>query len=259
MALVGVITLAYLIETLVSQPDFGAVAYHAVTPFISSDSIMTSVAILGATVMPHVIYLHSALVQRRVVAGSEQEKRRLLRFELFDILIALGLAGVINAAMMYMAAAVFFRHGATSVSTIQSAYQTLTPLLGSLAAVAFAVALLASGISSSAVGTMAGQVVMAGFLGWSIPVWLRRLITMAPALLVIGLGLDPTQTLIVSQVILSFALPFAIVPLVRFTSNKHLMGSLVNRRETTIAAVAVVSLIILLNILLLLQTFGVGF
>jgi manganese transport protein len=258
-ALVGVIAIAYLIETLLARPDLGAIAYHALVPALDSKSIMIAVAMLGATVMPHVIYLHSALTQRRIIPRNDGEARRLLHFELIDIVIALGLAGIINAAMMYMAAAVFFNHGLTGISSIETAFQTLTPLLGPLAATAFAIALLASGISSSSVGTMAGQVVMEGFLGWTIPVWLRRLVTMAPALVVIGLGLNPTQTLILSQVILSFALPFATIPLVLFTSSKQVMGALVNRPSTTLAAITVVSIIIILNILLLLQTFGLSF
>ena len=185
-----------------------------------------------------------------------KDKRRIFAFERIDIWIALGIAGLINGAMLLLAASVFHATGHSDVATIQTAYRTLTPLLGSSASWLFAVALLASGLSSSTVGTMAGQVVMEGFLGWRIPIWLRRLITMAPALIVIAIGVDPTQTLVMSQVALSFALPFAVAPLVYFTSRKDIMGGLVNKPLTRWLAWGVAGVIIALNLGLLAQTFG---
>jgi manganese transport protein len=204
--------------------------------------------------MPHAIFLHSALTQERIVVKDPQQLRRLFRFELADVLIAMTIAGLVNAAMLVMAAATFFDQGLTHVGTIEEAHRTLEPLLGSAASVVFAISLLASGLSSSSVGTMAGQVIMQGFLHWHIPVWLRRLVTMAPSLIVIMLGFDPTQTLVLSQVVLSFGLPFAIIPLVIFTSQREVMGVLVNRRVTTVVVSIVAALIVALNIYLLYQT-----
>jgi manganese transport protein len=255
IVLVAVIAGSYVIEVVLARPELGQVAYHAVVPELPGGSVLLAVGILGATVMPHVIYLHSALTQRRIVPGSPQEARRLFRFEQIDIWIAMGLAGLVNGAMLLMAAAVFFGHGLTGVASIQDAWQTLTPLLGPAAGVIFALALLASGLSSSTVGTMAGQIIMQGFTGWRIPNWLRRLITMLPALIVLGIGLDPTNTLVISQVVLSFALPFAILPLLLFTRRKDIMGPLVNHRLTTALGVLVAAVIIGLNIVLLVETF----
>jgi manganese transport protein len=181
--------------------------------------------------------------------------RRLFRFEIIDVIIAMGLAGLINGAMLLMAAATFHRHGLSQIGTIQEAHRTLQPLLGSASSWIFAISLLASGLSSSSVGTMSGQVIMQGFLHGHIPVWIRRLATMVPSLIVILIGLDPTRTLVISQVVLSFGLPFAIIPLIMFTRDKDLMGVLVNRRLTTILVSLFAGLIILLNIYLLYQTF----
>jgi manganese transport protein len=256
IVLVAVIAGSYLIEVLLAQPDAGQIAFHTVTPLLNGNSILLAVGILGATVMPHVVYLHSALTQHRIVPGNDQEARRIFRFEQIDIWIAMGLAGLVNGAMLIMAASVFFGHGLTGIATIQDAYQTLIPLLGPAAGVVFALALLASGLSSSTVGTMAGQVIMQGFTGWGIPNWLRRLITMLPALIVLGIGLDPTATLVISQVVLSFALPFAIVPLLLFTRRRDIMGALVNHRLTTALGAAVTLVIIALNLLLLYQVFS---
>ncbi len=257
--LVAVIAGSYLIEVVLARPELGQVAYHAVVPQLQGNSVLLAVGILGATVMPHVIYLHSALTQRRVVPGNDQEARRVFRFEQIDIWIAMGLAGLVNGAMLMMAAAVFFGNGFRGVASIQDAWRTLTPLLGPAAGVIFALALLASGLSSSTVGTMAGQVIMQGFTGWRIPNWLRRLITMLPALIVLAIGLDPTNTLVISQVVLSFALPFAIVPLLLFTRRRDIMGALVNHRLTTALGALVAAVIIALNVLLLVETFGGGF
>jgi manganese transport protein len=210
--------------------------------------------ILGATVMPHVIFLHSSLTQGRIVTRDPGQLRRLFRYELLDVLIAMGLAGFINAAMLIMAASTFFYQGLHDVGTIEEAYRTLEPLLGSAASVVFALSLLAAGLSSSSVGTMAGQVIMQGFLHRTIAPWIRRSATMAPSLIVIMIGLDPTRTLVISQVGLSFGLPFAVIPLVMFTRRRDLMGVLVNRRITTALASLVAALIVVLNLYLLYQT-----
>jgi manganese transport protein len=254
--LVGVIAVSYLIETILDRPDWGAIGFHAVVPqFSGTESLLLAVGILGATVMPHVIYLHSALTQGRIVTRDPQLLRRLFRFELVDVLIAMGIAGLVNAAMLIMAASTFFSTGASHVSTIEEAYRTLTPLLGPASSVVFAISLLASGLSSSTVGTMSGQVIMQGFLHRQIPIWVRRLVTMLPSLVVISIGLDPTRTLVLSQVVLSFGIPFALVPLILFTRRADLMGVLVNHRLTTAIASAVAGVIILLNVFLLYQTF----
>jgi manganese transport protein len=253
--LVGVVAVSYLIETILDKPAWGDVLYHAVVPeFSGKESVLLATGILGATVMPHAIYLHSALTQGRIVTTNDVEKKRLFGFESVDVLIAMGIAGLVNAAMLVMAAATFFNQGLHQVGTIQQAHRTLQPLLGSAASWTFAISLLAAGLSSSSVGTMAGQVIMQGFLDWHIPVWIRRLVTMAPSLVVIATGLDPTRTLVISQVVLSFGLPFAVIPLILFTSREGLMGALVNRKATTAASILVAGLIVLLNVYLLYQT-----
>jgi manganese transport protein len=258
-ALVGVVSVSYLIETVLDRPDWGLVLYHSVVPeFSGPESVLLATGILGATVMPHVIFLHSALTQERIVTRHPDQMRRLFRFEIIDVVIAMGLAGLINAAMLMMAAATFHRHGLTDVGTIEEAHRTLQPLLGSAASWVFAISLLASGLSSSSVGTMSGQVVMQGFLHRQIPVWIRRLVTMVPSLTVIMIGLDPTRTLVISQVVLSFGLPFAIIPLILFTRRADLMGVLVNKRITTIVISVIAGLIILLNVFLLYQIFFGG-
>jgi manganese transport protein len=206
--------------------------------------------------MPHVVYLHSALMQDRIRPRSPNEARRLFRFTLIDVLIAMPLAGIVNGGMLVMAAVVFHQHGYTALSDLGAAYKTLTPLLGPAAATIFAVSLLASGLSSSTVGTMAGQVVMQGFVGFSIPLWLRRAVTMVPAFVVIGLGLPTAETLVVSQVVLSLVLGFAVVPLVMFTSRRDLMGVLVNRRSTTAVAWLCAVVIVVLNGLLIFTALG---
>ena len=194
-------------ETILDKPPIGQVLFHAVVPQLSGpESILLAVGILGATVMPHAIYLHSSLMQNRIVAREPSKLRRLLRFEIADVSIAMGIAGLINMAMLIMAAATFFRHGMTTVGTLEEAHKTLEPLLGKAASWVFGVSLLASGLSSSSVGTMAGQVIMQGFIQKRIPSWIRRLATMVPSLAVIIIGLDPTRTLVISQVLLSFGL-----------------------------------------------------
>lgn len=255
-ALVGVIAASYVIETILDRPDLAQVAFSAAVPrFAGSESVLLATGILGATVMPHVIFLHSSLTQNRIPTRNVGELKRLFRFELLDVTIAMGLAGLVNGAMLIMAASTFFAKGLTNIGTIEEAYRTLTPLLGSAASTVFAISLLASGISSSTVGTMAGQVIMQGFIHRKIPVWVRRAVTMAPPIFVIALGLDPTRTLVISQVVLSFGLPFAIIPLVMFTARRDLMKELVNQRLTTIVASLVAVLIVALNIYLLVQVF----
>jgi manganese transport protein len=255
-ALVGVIAVCYVVETILDRPDLGQVAFSAFVPrFAGAESVLLATGILGATVMPHVIFLHSSLTQNRIPTKNKDQLKRLFRFELLDVTIAMGLAGLVNGAMLIMAASTFFAQGLTNVGSIEEAYRTLTPLLGSAASTVFAISLLASGISSSTVGTMAGQVIMQGFIHRKIPVWVRRVVTMAPPILVIAIGLDPTRTLVISQVVLSFGLPFAIIPLVMFTSRRDLMKDLVNKRITTVLASVVAGLIVILNIYLLVQIF----
>jgi len=253
-ALVGVIAVSYIIETILDRPDWGQVAFNSVVPqFSGVESVLLATGILGATVMPHVIFLHSALTQNRIPTKNEGELKRLFRFQLFDVTIAMGLAGLVNGAMLIMASSTFYAQGLTHIGTIEEAYRTLTPLLGSAASAVFAISLLASGLSSSTVGTMAGQVIMQGFIHRNIPIWVRRVVTMTPPIIVIALGLDPTRTLVLSQVVLSFGLPFAIIPLVMFTRRKDVMGVLVNHGITTIIAGIVAGLIVALNIFLLYQ------
>ena len=254
-AMVGVIGVCYLIELFYANPPLLTVAKHAVLPqFQGSESIVLAVGILGATVMPHVIYLHSSLTQSRIVPNSENEARMLFRYTRIDVVIAMTIAGLINIAMLVMAASTFFKSGLHNVASIEGAHKTLQPLLGNAAATIFAIALIGSGLSSSAVGTLAGQIVMQGFIKRRIPILVRRLVTMAPAFVAIGLGVDPSRTLVISQVVLSFGIPFALIPLVLFTSRRSLMGVLVNHRTTVTAAVAVAALIIALNVFLLGQT-----
>jgi manganese transport protein len=256
---IGVIGVCYLVQLILGQPDLGQTGKALINPrFDGTGSLILATGMLGATVMPHVIYLHSSLTQNRIHSRNDQDRRRIFRFELVDIGVAMTLAGLINAAMLLTAAAAFWSGtGSTIVGedVITEAYQTLTPLLGGAASAFFAIALIASGISSSTVGTMAGQVIMRGFLGWQIPLWARRLITMIPALVIIYIGVDPVATLVISQVILSFGIPFALVPLIIFTANRKLMGNLANRRPTTIVATVVATIIISLNVVLLWQTF----
>jgi manganese transport protein len=257
--LVGVIGACYLAELTFADPDWGQVARHAVVPsFQGGDSLLLAVGILGATVMPHVIYLHSALTQDRIVPESPEDAKTLLRYTRVDVIVAMTIAGLINMSMLVMAAATFFRTGQENVDSLEGAHETLEPILGGASATLFALALLASGLSSSAVGTMSGQVVMQGFVRRRIPLWVRRGVTMVPAFVVIALGLDPTRTLVISQVVLSFGIPFALVPLVWFTARADVMGSLRNRPATTAAATVVAGLIICLNVFLLAQTFGLA-
>jgi manganese transport protein len=253
--LIGVIAVSYLIETVLDRPAWGQVLLHAVVPqFAGRESVVLAAGILGATVMPHVIFLHSALTQGRIVTRDPSQLRRLFRFEVVDVVIAMGLAGLINAAMLMMAASTFHQQGLQVVGTIEQAYRTLQPLLGRAASWVFAVSLLASGLSSTSVGTMSGQIIMQGFLRRQIPVWIRRLVTTVPALVVIFIGLEPTRTLVISQVMLSFGLPFALIPLILFTARRDVMGVLVNGRLTTVVVSGIAALIVALNVYLLVQT-----
>ena len=245
---------AYDLAAVGAQP--GAAAAGLVPGGGGQDAVLLVAGIIGATVMPHVVYLHSALTKSRVACADDGERRELMRFQRLDVLVALGAAGVINLAMLFVAASLFRRTGAHPADSIMAAHASLSRLAGGGAALAFAVALLASGLSSSSVGTYAGQVVMAGFIGRRIPLFARRAITMIPALAVLGAGLPPTGSLVISQVVLSFGIPFALVPLVALTRRADVMGSLVNRRATTAAAAAAAGLIIVLNVWLLAVTFG---
>lgn len=253
----GIIAFCYVLETIMAKPDWGQIVLHTFVPSLpGSDAVLLAVGIIGATVMPHVIYLHSGLTQNRVVTFNEREKRRVFGFEKIDVVFGMAIAGLVNMAMLFMAAKVFHFSGHADVADINTAYQTLGPLLGGAAAVIFGISLFTSGISSSHVGTMAGQVVMQGFIGFRIPVWIRRLATMIPALIAIALGLDPTRTLVISQVVLSFTLPIPVITLIMFTRNRKLMGSLVNRPLTTAVAIVCATVILAMNVLLLYLTFG---
>jgi manganese transport protein len=255
-AIVGVIGVCYVGELFYAKPPIGTVTRHAFVPaFAGSESVLLAVGILGATVMPHVIYLHSALLQDRVLPKSEEQARRLYRFTRIDVVIAMSLAGLINVAMLVVAASTFYKSGLPDVESLENAHRTLAGLLGGASSTLFALALLCSGLSSSTVGTLAGQVVMQGFIRRRIPVTVRRLVTMLPALIVIAHNLDPSRTLVISQVVLSFGIPFALIPLVIFTGKRSIMGPLVNHRVTTVVATVIASLITALNIFLLYQTF----
>jgi manganese transport protein len=255
-ALVGVVVVSFLYELFDAQPNAGEVGKHLVVPgFGGTESILLATGIIGATVMPHVVYLHSALTQRRIVGRDDAEKKKILRFEKVDVVIALSIAGVVNLSMMIVAAALFHTSGMTGVDTIEGAYDGLKTLLSDRAATVFGVALLASGFASSSVGTMAGQVVMQGFIRRRIPLFLRRTITLAPALVVLAIGLNPTDALVGSQVVLSFGIPFALVPLLIIASKREVMGGLVNPRWLSALAGVLAALIIALNVFLLEQLF----
>jgi manganese transport protein len=256
--LVSVIGLCYLIEMFIAPVSWGQAALHSVVPSMPDAAALTlSVGIVGATVMPHAIYLHSGLTQDRVPPRNGHERRTLVRFSNRETIIALAIAGLVNMAMVIMASAAFHA-GHSDVAEIETAYHTLAPLLGGAAASVFLISLMASGISSSAVGTMAGQLIMQGFVGFRIPLWVRRLATMLPAFVVVALGVNATWALILSQVVLSFALPIPMIALVLFTRRRDIMGDFANRGATDIAAIAGTVVVLALNVVLLLQTFGVA-
>ena len=250
--LVGVIVTAFVFEAILARPSISGVATGLLVPrFDGTESVLLGAGILGATVMPHVICLHSALTQRRVVGATEEEQKKILRFERWDEVIAMGVAGVINIAMLTVAAAAFHGQSIGPLQGLDQAFNALGSSLGHGADIVFGLGLLASGLSSSSVGTLAGQVVMQGFIHRQIPIFLRRAITMAPALVVIAVGLDPSRALVLSQVVLSFGIPFALIPLLLFCRDRDLMGTLVNKRSTTAIATVVVAVIVSLNVFLL--------
>ena len=252
-ALVSVISISYVVELFLAKPQWDRIAYHTLVPLLEKDSILVAVGMLGATVMPHVIFLHSHLVQSRRSGEGEAIKEHLFA-EKVDISVAMNVAFVINAAMVVVSAATFYARG-LAVDSIEVAHKTLEPLLGSLSAGAFAVALLASGLSSSAVGTMAGDVIVGGFIkGLTVPTWAKRLITMLPALIIISLGFNPVQVLVLSQVTLSFALPAAIIPLLLITNRRDVMGQFTNTGATRVSGWVIVGLIFLLNAALVVLT-----
>jgi len=257
-ALVSLIGLCYLVELFIAPIDWGTAAFHAVVPLVpDTQALLLAVGIIGATVMPHAVYLHSGLTQARLPVRSEGERRKVLRFSNWEVVIALTVAGLVNMAMVMMASGAFHA-GHPEVAEIETAYHTLTPLLGAGAAGVFLVSLIASGISSSTVGTMAGQMIMQGFVGFRIPVWLRRLVTMVPAFVVVGLGVNATSALVVSQVVLSVVLPVPMIALVIFTSDAEVMGRFVNSRVTLVTAVVATAVVLLLNMVLIAQAFGLA-
>ncbi len=256
--IVGIIAVCYLVEVLISPVAWGEVALGTFTPSLAdSNAVTIAVGIIGATVMPHALYLHSGLTQARVPTPTDRLRRRLISFSNREVLIALMLAGLVNMAMVVMAASAF--HGGHSdVAEIETAYHTLGPLLGGAAASVFLISLLASGISSSVVGTMAGQVVMQGFVGFRIPVWVRRMVTMLPAFVVVTIGVNPTETLVYSQVVLSLVLPIPMIALIWLTRRRDVMGAFANSTGLHVLAVLGGALILALNVVLLLQLAGVG-
>jgi manganese transport protein len=249
-AMVLIVALAFAFQVIVAKPDLGAVAAGIFTPkFEGVDSILLAAGILGATVMPHAIYLHSSLTQNRVVANNDFEKKQIFKWEMIDIMIAMIIAGAVNMAMVVVSAALFFKNGLV-VEDLDVAFQQFAHLAGPVTSISFGLALLIAGLSSSSVGTMAGDVVMQGFINKKINLYIRRAITTIPPLVIIIVGVNPTRALVMSQVILSFGIAFALVPLVMFTSNRAIMGVLVNRRMTSLLGWIISGLVILLNLFL---------
>ena len=256
--LVAIIALCYLIQMFIAPIDWHAAALHAVIPQIADGgALLLSVGIIGATVMPHAVYLHSGLTQARIPTRDEGGKRRMVRISNTEVIIALAIAGMVNMAMVMMASSAFHA-GYSNVAEIETAYHTLTPLLGIAAAGVFLLSLLASGVSSSTVGTMAGQMIMQGFVGFRIPIWVRRLVTMLPAFVVVGLGANATNALVISQVVLSIALPLPMIALVMFTRRRDIMGAFANGRAINIVAISGTIVVLSLNVLLILQIFGIS-
>ena len=253
--LVSIISIAYTIELFLAKPDWTQVGIHTIIPMLpNGEAVFIAVGMLGATVMPHVIYLHSQLVQHRSTDSSDEGKLKHLRMEKIDVAIAMNIAFIVNAAMVVVSAGVFYRNGMV-VDTIEQAHKSLQPLVGSLSSGAFGIALLASGLSSSVVGTLAGQTIMKGFVNLSIPINVRRLITMLPALAIIALGINPMYALVLSQVALSFILPFPIIQMLTIAKRKDLMGVLVNKRSVRFFGALIATSIIVLNVVLLYLTF----
>ncbi len=255
ISMVSIIGLCYLVELGLARPDWGGLAKHVVIPWVDSASILVAVGMLGATVMPHNLFLHSGIIQTRALPGNNAHNTRVFRFAVVDAIFSLMLAWLVNSAILIMSAAAFHRGGLV-VTSITEAHQTLAPLLGPASSFAFAIALLCSGLSSSTTGTMAGQIVIEGFLKIRFSIWLRRFLTMIPAMIVIALGLNEIKILVVSQACLSLQLPFAIIPLLLFTRRKDLLGQHANLPVTNIIAWIITAAIVLLNMLLLYQVFG---
>jgi manganese transport protein len=255
--LVAIIALCYLIEMFIAPVDWSSAALHTVLPQLADGgALLLAVGIIGATVMPHAVYLHSGLTQARIPTRDDGEKRSVVRISNTEVIVALAIAGMVNMAMVMMASSAFHA-GHSDVAEIETAYHTLTPLLGIAAAGVFLLSLLASGVSSSTVGTMAGQMIMQGFVGFRIPIWVRRLVTMLPAFVVVGLGANATNALVISQVVLSIALPLPMIALLMFTRRCDIMGCFANNRLTHFAAIVGTVIVLSLNIFLILQTFGV--
>jgi manganese transport protein len=256
-SLVSIIALCYLVEMFIAPVDWAAAAVHTVVPSLAdAQALLLAVGIIGATVMPHAIFLHSGLTQARLPVRNDDERRKVLRFSNQEVFVALAVAGLVNMAMVMMAASAFHA-GHPDVGEIETAYHTLTPLLGIGAAGVFLVSLIASGISSSTVGTMAGQMIMQGFVGFRIPIWVRRVVTMVPAFVVVALGANATSALVISQVVLSIVLPLPMISLLIFTSNADIMGRFTNSRLTVVIAVLATVLVLFLNLFLIVQTLGV--
>lgn len=246
-SLVAIVTLAYVVELVIAKPDWKEVGYHTFVPSLTKESLLVAIGIIGATVMPHNIFLHSEIVKKRLKNKTETEKKNLFRYVIIDSFFSLNIAWFINSAMVIVSAAIFFYHH-LQINSLEVAYQTLNPLLGHFSSFIFGVALLASGLSSSVTGTMAGQSILEGFLNKRMPVIFSRIITMVPALIVIGVGMNVLQTLVISQVILSIQLPFTIIPLIILTSKKNIMGALQNKKITILTLSVIALLIILLNV-----------
>ncbi len=257
-AMVSVIALCYLVEMFIAPVDWAAAAFHAITPQIAdAQALLLAVGIIGATVMPHAVYLHSGLTQARMPVRDDAERRKVLRFSSTEVVLALALAGLVNMAMVMMASSAF-HSGHAEVAEIETAYHTLTPLLGTAAAGIFLLSLIVSGVSASTVGTMAGQMIMQGFVGFRIPIWVRRLVTMLPAFVVVALNVNATAALVVSQVVLSIALPLPMIALIIFTSRRDLMGDFANGRLMAMTASIGAIVVLALNTLLIMQSFGVS-
>lgn len=250
-----VVVIAFAVQTFVAKPDMASVAGGLFIPkFDGTDSVLLAAGILGATVMPHAIYLHSALTQRRVVGRTEKEKKQIFRFEFLDILIAMLVAGAINASMLIVAAALFYKNG-LFVEDLDVAFQHFSTLAGPVSAILFGVGLLVAGLSSSSVGTLSGDIIMQGFIQYRIPLYVRRLITIIPPIVIIASGVNPTSALVMSQVVLSFGIAFALIPLILFTSKKRIMGELTNARWVTGISWVIAALVVALNLFLILDTF----
>lgn len=250
-----VVVIAFALQTFFAKPDAVSVMKGLFVPaFHGTDSVLLAAGILGATVMPHAIYLHSALTQRRVVGKTDAERKKIFRFEFIDILIAMLIAGAINASMLIVAAALFFKNG-LFVEDLDVAFQQFGHLVSPMSAALFGIGLLVAGLSSSSVGTLSGDVIMQGFINYRIPLYVRRFITIIPPILIIASGVNPTTTLVLSQVVLSFGIAFALIPLIMFTSNKRIMGSLINAKWITVVSWLIAVLIVALNVFLIVDTF----